>query len=94
MLVTPATDQEPGMKVKPIFFIISLLHFASSAVFLPFAAFTKSRRFFFSYKSIASSVFKNIEGSYLLLLGFLVIISYTKPTDDPSIRVTVEAVMV
>lgn len=33
VLVTPATDQEPGMKVKPFLFKISIFHCASSAWF-------------------------------------------------------------
>lgn len=45
-LVTPATDQEPGMKVKPLFLIISFLYFESSTMFLPFSALTKSKRLF------------------------------------------------
>lgn len=33
LLVIPATDQEPGMKVKPFLFKISIFHFTFSVWF-------------------------------------------------------------
>jgi len=46
LLVTPATDQEPGMKVNSLFPVIGFLYLESSKVFLPFSAFTTSKRLF------------------------------------------------
>lgn len=41
LLATLATDQEPEMKVKPLFLIINFLYLGSSVVLLPLILSTK-----------------------------------------------------
>lgn len=42
LLAIPATDQDPGMKVKPLFPIVNFLHLESSLEISCFTVFTKS----------------------------------------------------
>lgn len=42
LLAIPATDQDPGMKVKPLFLIVNFLYLESSIAISRFAVFTKS----------------------------------------------------